>query len=183
MPPSTRYIEIHTDIHHFLPPPSMTDNSTTATSASRSELEALVALVARLASISVEGMRLAVEVQARLPLVVAAERSDATALAEAAATAAASAAVAADPLWVRGVPQTPAAIEAQYPEGSGETWYVVIRGREPGFYRTAAEADRVCDGVPNQLKEKKKSRRDAVGLYRSLYNGPDGEGVQKWTEA
>ncbi|KAJ7302313.1 hypothetical protein DFH08DRAFT_967060 [Mycena albidolilacea] len=161
----------------------MTESTTAPSTSTSTELEVLVALVGRLSAASMEAMRLAVEVQARLPAVVAGERAAATAAADAAAAAAAAAELTADPVWVRGVPKTPAEIVAQYPEGSGETWYVVIRGREPGFYRTSAEADRVCNGVPNQLKEKKKSRRDAIAWYRSLYEGPDGEGVQKWTEA
>ncbi|KAJ7300387.1 hypothetical protein DFH08DRAFT_979715 [Mycena albidolilacea] len=155
----------------------MTEATTAPSTSTSTELEVLVALVGRLSAASMEAMRLAVEVQARLPAVVAGERAAAT------AAAAAAAELPADPVWVRGVPKTPAEIVAQYPEGSGETWYVVIRGREPGFYRTSAEADTVCNGVPNQLKEKKKSRRDAIAWYRSLYEGPDGEGVQKWTEA
>jgi hypothetical protein len=213
--------EIHTHFHHFLPATNTMTEATTAPSTSTStELEVLVALVGRLSAASMEAMRLALEVQgmsvnhppgsvspflspARLPAVVAGERAAATAAANAAAVAAAAAELPADPVWVRGVPKTPAEIVVQYPEGSGETWYVVIRGREPGFYRTSyvhvlhlyinsqfliprfhsAEADRVCNGVPNQLKEKKKSRRDAIAWYRSLYEGPDGEGVQKWMEA
>ncbi|KAJ7314863.1 hypothetical protein DFH08DRAFT_972592 [Mycena albidolilacea] len=153
----------------------MTEATTAPSTSTSTELEVLVALVGRLSAASMEAMRLAVEVQDCPQLW--GERAAAT------AAAAAAAELPADPVWVRGVPKTPAEIVAQYPEGSGETWYVVIRGREPGFYRTSAEADTVCNGVPNQLKEKKKSRRDAIAWYRSLYEGPDGEGVQKWTEA
>lgn len=40
------------------------------------------------------------------------------------------------PLWVRRTPKTPAQLEMDFPEGSGETWYVVLIGREPGLYRT-----------------------------------------------
>ncbi|KAJ7861205.1 hypothetical protein B0H14DRAFT_3445535 [Mycena olivaceomarginata] len=174
-----------------------TNKPTTASNASTAtELESLVALVARLSVVSMDAVRLAAEVQARLPAVVAAEVVHARASATAAAAAAAAEAAAADAaaitaattaasvLWVRGIPLTPAELEALYPEGSGETWYVVICGRAPGMYRTAAEADAVCNGVPNQIKAKKTSRREALAWYRQEYHGPTGDsGVQKWTEA
>ncbi|KAF8140685.1 hypothetical protein K438DRAFT_1995753 [Mycena galopus ATCC 62051] len=171
--------EIHTHIHHHIHTPAMTtDRPTAATNASTAtELEALVALVARLSTLSMEGVRLAAEVQAKLPAVVAAEVVHARASATAAATAAA-----ASPLWVRGVPLTPTELEQRHPEGSGETWYVVICGREPGLYRTSAEADAACNGVPHQVKAKKTSRREALAWYRQEYRGPAGDGVQKWVE-
>jgi hypothetical protein len=73
---------------------------------------------------------------AKIPAVVALEAAAARASATAAADAAAAAQ--ASPVWVRGIPKMPAELELQYPEGSGETWYVVICGREPGMYRTAS---------------------------------------------
>jgi hypothetical protein len=76
---------------------------------------------------------------AKIPAVVALEAVAARASATTAADAAAAAAAAqASPVWVHGIPKTPAELELQYPEGSGETWYVVICGREPGMYRTAS---------------------------------------------
>ncbi|KAF8128452.1 hypothetical protein K438DRAFT_1789487 [Mycena galopus ATCC 62051] len=153
--------------------PTPVSNASTAT-----ELESLVALVARLSVVSMDAVRLAAEVQAMLPAVVAAEvvhaRASATAAAIAAAAADAAAAAAAataasSVLWSRGVPATPAELEARYPEGSGETW---------------AEADAVCNGVPNQVKAKKTSHREALAWYRQEYHGPTGDGgVQKWIEA
>jgi hypothetical protein len=124
------------------------------------ELEALVALVNCFAASSLETTRLAVELQgmsrisphlaltnalaAKLPVVLTAEISATTAAAATDAAAAAkreeeeyAAAAAADPIFVRGVAKTPAQLEAAFPEGSGEMWYVVIRGREPGMYRTS----------------------------------------------
>ncbi|KAJ7802048.1 hypothetical protein B0H14DRAFT_3488865 [Mycena olivaceomarginata] len=110
--------------------------------------------------------------KARLLAVVAAEIS-----------ARANAPAALDPLWVCGVPRTPDDLDAAHPEGSGEVWYVVIRGREPGLYHTAAEADRLCDGVPRQLKQLKRSQREALAWYREQYYLGDGKGVQKLVEA
>ncbi|KAF8171243.1 hypothetical protein K438DRAFT_1982234 [Mycena galopus ATCC 62051] len=194
MPQYLQY-EIHTHIHHLAPTAMTTNRPTTASNASTAtELESLVALVARLSSVSMDTVHLAAEVQARLPAVVAAEvvhaRASATAAAAAAtaatdtAAAAMAATIASSVLWSRGVPYTPTELEARYPEGSGETWYVVLCSREPGMYRTSAEADAVCNGVPNQVKAKKTSRREALAWYRQEYRGPTGDGgVQKWTEA
>ncbi|KAJ7907804.1 hypothetical protein B0H13DRAFT_2332017 [Mycena leptocephala] len=154
--------------------------ATKTSSSAPTELEALVALVDRFAASSLETTRLAVELQAKLPVVLAAEVAAAT---SAAATVAAETdAEAAGPVFVRGVAKTPAQLEAAFPEGSGETWYVVIRGREPGMYRTADEADAVCNGVPNQLKRKKTSRREAIAWYRSHYLAAPPNNVQKWNE-
>jgi hypothetical protein len=47
----------------------------------------------------------------------------------------------------------------------------------------SAEADRLCDGVPRQLKQLKRSRREALAWYREQYYLGDGEGVQKLVEA
>ncbi|KAK6981629.1 hypothetical protein R3P38DRAFT_3460250 [Favolaschia claudopus] len=212
-------LDFHTHIHHFIPP-TMTAVRPTPV---HSELQELAALVARLSNASTEAMRLSIEVQTRLSVLIAGDNATATALVSAATSPApavvitpapavaltpapavapavaltpaptvAPAAVPgssaapdldpAGPLFVRGIPQTPAEVERNHPPGSGETWYVVILGREPGLYATALDADHQCNGVPHQYKVKKTSRVDALSLYRSLYNGPDGEGVEKWNE-
>ncbi|KAJ6449870.1 hypothetical protein C8R45DRAFT_1114427 [Mycena sanguinolenta] len=128
-------------------------SSATATPASRSDtnLEAIVALVSRLSVAASEATCLAIEVQAKLPL----------ALAKHAATSI---------TWIRSIAQTPSAVEAKFPAGSGEVWYVVIRGREPGLYRTPEEANTQTDGVPHQFCEKKKSRCEALAFYRDNYH-------------
>ncbi|KAJ6611647.1 hypothetical protein B0H10DRAFT_2223810 [Mycena sp. CBHHK59/15] len=137
------------------------------------ELEALVALVARLSAASLEATHLAAQIQATLPTTIASQIA-----------AAAPAPVArAPPAFVRTVAQTPVALETAFPEGSGEVWYVVIIGREPGMYRTAAEADDLTNGVPNQFRQKKTSRREALAFYRNHYYATVGSGVQKWVEA
>ncbi|KAJ6585961.1 hypothetical protein B0H19DRAFT_1060140 [Mycena capillaripes] len=123
------------------------------TPASRSEpdLEALVALVGCLAVASSEATRIAAEVQAILPLALGKQ------------------AAAPSTTWIRGVPKTPGAIEAAFPDGSGEVWYVVIRGREPGLYRTSEEANALTDGVPHQFRRKVTSRREALAFYCENY--------------
>ncbi|KAJ7024124.1 hypothetical protein C8F04DRAFT_1270686 [Mycena alexandri] len=136
----------------------MANTAAPATASNSSpELEALVALVARLSvtsseatRLASEATRLATEVHAKLPLALAAHTANKI-------------------MWVRGTPRTPAEIAAAFPEGSGEVWYVVIRGREPGFYRTSMESNAQTNGVPNQLGEKKKTRRKALDFYRDHY--------------
>ncbi|KAK7030155.1 hypothetical protein R3P38DRAFT_2775573 [Favolaschia claudopus] len=168
----------------------------------QTELQELISLVSRLSAASTEAMRLAVEVQARLPVVVAVEVSAARAAATSAAAAQAAAAQAAaaqaaaaqaaaaqaataqaaapppqpdlddddqGPLFVRGIPLTPAEVEEAHPPGQGEI---------------CETADAQCNGVPFQLKAKKTSRVSALDYYREHYNGPSGEGgVQKWVES
>ncbi|KAJ7113455.1 hypothetical protein C8R44DRAFT_741054 [Mycena epipterygia] len=89
------------------------------------ELAALVALVAKLASASAAAARAAAEAN-RLAAEVDAKLSLALGLANTSSIT-----------WIRAVAISPNALEATFPAGSGETWYVVIRGRNPGLYRTA----------------------------------------------
>ncbi|KAJ7731404.1 hypothetical protein B0H16DRAFT_1469181 [Mycena metata] len=152
------------------------------------ELEALVSLVRRLSVASAEATRLAVEVQARIPAFAIAGATGAqaapTATATAAHTGTANAANQSDadpPSFVRLAPRNPAQIEADFPDGSGEVFYVVLIGREPG--RVPHPANDQCNGVPNQFKEKRKTRREALAYYREAYFAPGGDGVQKWVEA
>ncbi|KAJ7089990.1 hypothetical protein C8R44DRAFT_863387 [Mycena epipterygia] len=164
------------------------------TNASRPELserEALIALISRLSLASAD-------VEARITR-LSAVASDMTSLAtEVQAKVALLLPPLAPPppdpdtLWVAGVPKTPTELEDEIPAGSGEVWYVVIRGREPGLYRTYDEANAMTNGVPNQWQQKKKSRREAIAWYRDHYvaarnavntipvPGAPPVGVQKW---
>ncbi|KAF7354532.1 hypothetical protein MSAN_01365700 [Mycena sanguinolenta] len=126
----------------------MANLPTTTTSASRSdsELELLVALIARLAVAASEATRLATEVQAKLPVTLAKQSASTT--------------------WIRGVAKTLLVMETNFPEGSGEVWYVVIGSHEPGLYRTLDKANPQTDGVPHQFRGRKKTRREALAFYR-----------------
>ncbi|KAJ6493967.1 hypothetical protein C8R47DRAFT_1213653 [Mycena vitilis] len=130
----------------------MANLTTPSTTASRSDLDldALVELVGRLAVAANEATRMAQEVQAKLPLALERHAASST-------------------TWIRGVPKTPADLDRAFPDGSGETWYVVIRGREPGLCRTSEEANALTDGVPHQFRRKKTSRREALDFYREHY--------------
>ncbi|KAJ6478363.1 hypothetical protein C8R45DRAFT_934132 [Mycena sanguinolenta] len=70
--------------------------------------------------------------------------------------------------WIWGIAKTPLRMEITFAEGGGEVWYVVIRGREPGLYRTPQDANAQTDGVPHQFREK-KSRCEALASYRENY--------------
>ncbi|KAJ7025169.1 hypothetical protein C8F04DRAFT_1269526 [Mycena alexandri] len=129
-----------------------TPTTAAATSASRPdpELDALLALVARMSVAASETTLLAAEVNAKLPQVLAAHAASKL-------------------TWTRGTARTPKALAAAFPDGSGETWYVVIRGREPGFYRTSSESNAQTRGVPNQFGQKKTSWAEALAFYRENY--------------
>ncbi|KAJ7075025.1 hypothetical protein B0H15DRAFT_956840 [Mycena belliarum] len=125
----------------------MTDHmtsQTTASSSANAELEALVALVTRLALASNEATRLAVEVQGKLSGALGVSISSGT-------------------TWARAPAKTPTQLENEFPEGSGEVWYVVIRGREPGLYRTPPVGSRTTSA------RRKTSRREAILFYRDNY--------------
>ncbi|KAJ7687253.1 hypothetical protein B0H17DRAFT_1136379 [Mycena rosella] len=139
----------------------MANMSTTAPNPATTELEALIALVGRLSvaateatrlaadaqeklpallTASIEATRLAIEVDSKLPMVLALHSAAAT-------------------TWIRAVPKTPTMIEQEFPEGSGETWFLSHIG----------EANVQTDGVPNQFQQKKTSRREAILFYRDNY--------------
>ncbi|KAJ6514778.1 hypothetical protein DFH09DRAFT_1328037 [Mycena vulgaris] len=85
-----------------------------------------------------------------------------------------------DWIWTRGVPLTPDQLDASFPAGVGDDlpWQVVCIGREPGLYASADTANEQLTGVPNQFRQKKSTRLEALAFYRHRYNAGK---VQKWT--
>ncbi|KAJ7878538.1 hypothetical protein B0H14DRAFT_3435536 [Mycena olivaceomarginata] len=165
VPPRAHFdinIHTHTHTHVYDLPPAMTATRAPApdTSSPPTELESLTALVDRLSVALMEAMRLAIEVKDCQPSLLPKFLHAPTHRRPSHGSE------------VSRAPQTD--LDAAHPEGSGEVWYVVIRGREPGLYRTA---------VPRGFKQVKRSRREALAWYREQYFLPDGEGVQKWVEA
>ncbi|KAJ7450108.1 hypothetical protein FB451DRAFT_1186883 [Mycena latifolia] len=73
--------------------------------------------------------------------------------------------------FVQGTARTPDELEALFPPGVGDyqTWHVVCIGREPGLYPSAEDADDQVKGVPNQFRQKKSGRIEALGFYRYKY--------------
>ncbi|KAJ6457462.1 hypothetical protein DFH09DRAFT_1349643 [Mycena vulgaris] len=84
-----------------------------------------------------------------------------------------------DLIWTRGIAATPEQLEASFPPGVGDDlpWQVVCIGREPGLYASADEANNQITGVPNQFRQKKSTRLEALAFYRHRYNAGK---VQRW---
>ncbi|KAJ7260165.1 hypothetical protein C8J57DRAFT_1514872 [Mycena rebaudengoi] len=141
----------------------------TTASAPSVEMETFVAKVAALSKLAVDLTKLAIEVQTELPRIVhlqmgAVSEDDND-----------------DYLWAAGTPLTPDEMEAKIPPGVGEnqTWYVVLRGRNPGLYPSYLDSDAQVLGVPNQFRQKKCGRTEALTFYRYHFTRGD---VEKWTE-
>ncbi|KAJ7431727.1 hypothetical protein FB451DRAFT_1319063 [Mycena latifolia] len=83
------------------------------------------------------------------------------------------------PSFVAGVPPTPGELAAAFPpEEEVESYWVVLRGREPGLYRTVKAAEAQTKGVPHQHMERRRGRDEALAFYGANY--PDH--VKKWFE-
>ncbi|KAJ7082865.1 hypothetical protein B0H15DRAFT_803002 [Mycena belliarum] len=167
------------------------------TSSSQAEMDTLVAKVAALTLMSLDMARLCIDVQGVAPGIALAKQAlDMTNLCvevktqiAPAFTAAANMAIASmapppvpdpDHVWVKGIALTPDQMEASFGPGVGDeqTWQVVCIGREPGLYASATEANLQIEGVPNQFREKRKSRVEALSFYRHRY---ESNRVAKWT--
>ncbi|KAJ7433335.1 hypothetical protein FB451DRAFT_1196249 [Mycena latifolia] len=74
------------------------------------------------------------------------------------------------PSFVAGEPATPNAVAAAFPpDEEVQSYWVVLRGHEPGLYRTTK-------GVPNQHMQRKTGRDEALAFYAA--NFP--QFVKKW---
>ncbi|KAJ7486285.1 hypothetical protein B0H11DRAFT_2225318 [Mycena galericulata] len=73
--------------------------------------------------------------------------------------------------WVEEEAPTPDQMEQYFPPGLGDdlAWHVVCVGRETGLFQSAEEADKQIRGVPNQFRQKKDSRVEALAFYRLRY--------------
>ncbi|KAJ7440335.1 hypothetical protein B0H11DRAFT_2253100 [Mycena galericulata] len=73
--------------------------------------------------------------------------------------------------WVEVTAPTPDQMEQYFPLGLGDdlAWHVVCIGREVGLFQSAEEADRQIRGVPNQFRQKKDSRLEALAFYCLRY--------------
>ncbi|KAJ7277779.1 hypothetical protein C8J57DRAFT_1503618 [Mycena rebaudengoi] len=133
------------------------------------EMATLVAKVARLSKLAVELTSLVIEIQTELPGLLKAEIDAALGDENT------------DNLWVAGSPLAPDELEAIFPPGVGDTqtWYVVLRGQNPGLYPSYNDCDEQVRGVPKQFRQKKSGRLEALAFYRRHYT--EG-GVEKWTE-
>ncbi|KAJ6491878.1 hypothetical protein DFH09DRAFT_1338413 [Mycena vulgaris] len=80
------------------------------------------------------------------------------------------------PSFVAGVPPTPAELAATTPLSDIESYWVVLRGRQPGLYLTVKAANDQTLGVPGQFQQHKGGRSEALAFYAANY--PDH--VRKW---
>ncbi|KAJ6471688.1 hypothetical protein DFH09DRAFT_1110511 [Mycena vulgaris] len=81
------------------------------------------------------------------------------------------------PSFVAGTPATPAELAAATPANVQiESYWVVLRGREPGLYLSVVAANEQTNGVPGQFQQRKSGRDEALAFYAANY--PDH--VRKW---
>jgi hypothetical protein len=148
--------------------------STTAPTPASAELEALVALVSRLAVASSEATRLAAEVQGELfrPCTMRCIFAYTFLLARLPVVFPTAQAPAKTSNWVRAAARTPTEVELGFPEGSGETFYVVIRGREPGLYRTSFVYPPRIPPYSNTFPARKPTHRPTVCPTSSVKRRP-----------
>ncbi|KAJ6610571.1 hypothetical protein B0H10DRAFT_2224845 [Mycena sp. CBHHK59/15] len=151
----------------------MTDTLFAATTPAspEQELAALVAKVAMLSKMSLDMMSLCIDVQGQILKVVASHVAAVVAVV-----------TPPNPEFIQGVARSPTQLDGLFPPGVGDfqAWYVVCVGREPGLYASFAEANAQVLGVPNQFRQKKSSRAEALTFYRLKYGRGE---VEKWTEA
>ncbi|KAJ6626304.1 hypothetical protein B0H10DRAFT_1941868 [Mycena sp. CBHHK59/15] len=167
--------------------------ATTNASNPQGELETLVAQVAALTAMSLDMTQVCIDVQTQVPSIALSKRSmEITKMCLAVQTqiplvvasqvaAATAAALGPAPTFVQGMPRTPDQVDAAHPPGTNDdqAWHVVCIGREPGLYASVAEADAQVSGVPNQFRQKKASRVEALAFYRLKYTDRK---VEKWTQ-
>ncbi|KAJ7250003.1 hypothetical protein C8J57DRAFT_1239564 [Mycena rebaudengoi] len=126
---------------------------TTASPPSSAEMETFVVKVAALSKLAIDLTKLAIEVQTELPRIVGLQIGT---VAEEDDD---------DYLWAAGTPLTPDEMEAKIPPGVGEN-------------QTCVDADQQVLGVPNQFRQKKFGRAEALQFYCYHYGRGD---VEKWT--
>ncbi|KAJ7260643.1 hypothetical protein C8J57DRAFT_1471665 [Mycena rebaudengoi] len=164
------------------------DSETNSFSSDPHELKVLLSRVATLVQMSIDMTRIAADVQHRLPIVLAHHVDDAlqgvpqmVADQVAVLVPSATSGTHSSDLFVRGVPITPAALEALHPPGTGDdvSWHVVLVGREPGMFQSVTASNDCVNGVPHASRRKKDTRVEALTYYRSNY---EAQKVEKWME-
>ncbi|KAJ7438375.1 hypothetical protein B0H11DRAFT_2358566 [Mycena galericulata] len=171
---------------------SLLPTPATAASNPQEELDALVKRVSELSQMALDMTRLCIDVQtvvpgvalsrqafdmARVCLDLRADPLILAALPEAFARVTGTPAEEPAPVaaafdWVEFPAPTPDQMDSYYPPGVGDdlSWHVVCIGREPGLYASPEEANKQIVGVPNQFRQKKDSRLEALAFYRLRYD-------------
>ncbi|KAJ7135538.1 hypothetical protein C8R46DRAFT_1045519 [Mycena filopes] len=71
------------------------------------------------------------------------------------------------PVFVEHVAVTPDQLEAAFDgQHESQNYWVVLRGREPGLYRTVLAADAQTNGVPNEFQRRRTGLANALAFYR-----------------
>ncbi|KAJ7136893.1 hypothetical protein C8R44DRAFT_728838 [Mycena epipterygia] len=84
------------------------------------------------------------------------------------------------PSFVAGIPITPAQLAAATPvDEEVQHYWVVLRGLEPGLYRTDAAATTQTKGVPRSFQQRKAGRDEALAFYAANYPNS----INKWVAA
>ncbi|KAJ7459013.1 hypothetical protein FB451DRAFT_1182599 [Mycena latifolia] len=138
----------------------------TTTASPEQELAALVAQVTALSKLALEMTKHCIELHGKSTPLYALPGVIASQVAAALAVPAASSVD-----FISGTALTPDELEALFPPGVGDhqTWHVVCIGREPGLYPSAEDAEEQVKGVPNQFRQKKSGRLEALSFYRYKY--------------
>ncbi|KAJ7265093.1 hypothetical protein C8J57DRAFT_1511654 [Mycena rebaudengoi] len=174
-------------------------NPETNTHSSSHELHVLLSRVGNLIQMSLDLAKLGVDVQQRIPIVLArhvddaiegipslvAEQVEAQVAAHIAAGSLTAMAPAQNaehdilPKFIPGVPITPGALELMHPAGDSDecSYHVLIAAREPGIYLNVDTSNRLVHGVTNAERRSKSSRLEALAYYRVNYEAGK---VKKW---
>ncbi|KAJ7467363.1 hypothetical protein B0H11DRAFT_1921400 [Mycena galericulata] len=159
-------------------------NPASNASNSQEELDTLVKRVAELSQMALDMTHLCIDVQAVVPGIALSRQAFDMARAcldlrtvipgvFARATGADPASATVAPVdWIEEPAATPDQMDTYFPQGLGDdiSWHVVCIGREPGLYASTEEADKQITGVPNQFRQKKTSRLEALAFYRIKYD-------------
>ncbi|KAJ7231810.1 hypothetical protein C8J57DRAFT_1250939 [Mycena rebaudengoi] len=176
-------------------------NPESNTPSASSELHVLISRVGSLIQMSLDLAKIGVDVQQRIPIVLARHVDDAIegipslvaaqVEAQVAAHIAASATAATEPGenrehdvlpdFVPGVPITPDALDLLHPAGDSDGcwWHVLLVAREPGIYLNVNTSNELVEGVPKCERRKKSSRLEALAYYRVNYYAGK---VKKWVD-
>ncbi|KAJ7733634.1 hypothetical protein B0H16DRAFT_1467975 [Mycena metata] len=75
-----------------------------------------------------------------------------------------------EPTFVEKTPVTPAELAAAFAgHEESQSYWVVLRGREPGLYLTATGANDQTNGVPAQFQQRMPGLALALALYTEYY--------------
>ncbi|KAJ7907450.1 hypothetical protein B0H13DRAFT_2502112 [Mycena leptocephala] len=75
-----------------------------------------------------------------------------------------------EPTYIEGVPATPEEVwQAWRAHPQAQSYWVVLRGREPGLYTTVAAANLQTDGIPHQFQQCHTGLDAALDFYGSNY--------------